>query len=116
MEKQQESLPSRKKKFGLLWPVLIMLALTVLLLLLIVVRVIVKHNELAPMDSINGQMDFGFLNLASDGCHLTDPGGQSVKEKLLASSANKTVIIPEGTVITGDCFIRKSNVISKGQK
>lgn len=60
-------------------------------------------------------MDFGFLNLASDGCYLTGPDGQSVKEKLLASSADKTVIIPEGTVITGDCFIRKNNVGNKDQ-
>ncbi|MDP5168539.1 hypothetical protein [Pseudomonas syringae] len=54
-----------------------------------------------------GVVDFKFLNLRSDDCRLINDAGLSVKEKILKAQEGQTIIIPEGTRIVGDCFLRR---------
>lgn len=87
---------------------MMMLAVAVVAVCVVAVAI---HRGVAP-DPVKpiaeqGVMDFGFINLASSGCILRGPNGESVKEKLMSSEPGQAVIIPEGTRIQGDCFLHK---------
>ncbi|MBD8829011.1 hypothetical protein [Pseudomonas sp. CFBP 13602] len=87
-----------------------MLAVAVVAVCVVAIAI---HRGVAP-DPVEpiaeqGVMDFGFINLASSGCVLRGPNGESVKEKLMSSEQGETVIIPEGTRIEGDCFLHKKD-------
>ncbi|MCK9709879.1 hypothetical protein [Pseudomonas syringae] len=54
-----------------------------------------------------GAEEFSVLNLRSDGCHLINDAGISVKERILKAQEGQTIMIPEGTRIIGDCLVRR---------
>lgn len=65
-----------------------------------------RKKELAEYNKV----DFESINITSDSCQLYGPDGRSIKEKLMNHAPGEAVIIPEGTVILGDCFFIKSKL------
>lgn len=63
-----------------------------------------QKKELADYQKV----DFGLINLASDHCMVNGPDGRSIKEQLMGRGPGEAVVIPEGSVIVGECFVVKS--------
>lgn len=71
-----------------------------------------RKKELSEYNKV----DFGSIDITSDSCQLYGPDGQSIKAKLMSHAPGEAVIIPEGTLILGDCFVIKSKLNGGGGK
>ncbi|WGO96450.1 hypothetical protein QCD61_28215 (plasmid) [Pseudomonas viciae] len=55
----------------------------------------------------------GSLDLYAKDCLITGPGGQSIKEDLLVQLQTRgKMMIPQGSLVTGDCFPTAKAAIS----